>query len=126
MEQFSQKNVLDFVEEIVADEMGLLARNITREVKDNTPVDTGHAMSNWMPSIGSPFTGINGSKENVTEADYSSRLASLSSYKLSNGDIFISNNVEYITKLNEGSSKQAPRAFVQTAMEVGAQQTRRK
>lgn len=126
MEEFSQANVLSFIEESVADEMGRLAKNITIEVKDNTPVDTGHAMSNWMPSIGTPFTGINGSKTNVSEGDYSNRLANLSSYQLKNGDIFISNNVDYITLLNEGSSRQAPRAFVQIAMEVGAEQTRRK
>lgn len=39
---------------IIKDESIELTKNVTIEIKDLTPVDTGHAMSNWIPTIGKP------------------------------------------------------------------------
>lgn len=98
-----------------------VALRITANLIEDTPVDTGWASSNWVPSIGDPFRGLAGSKEGdvalinpaVSDAGVA-RVAT--SYKLSEGAIYISNNVPYILALNEGHSDQAPQAFVQASM----------
>ena len=104
----------EFTQELVQ----RVALRITANLQEDTPVDTGWARSNWVPSIGDPYRGLAGNKEgDVTLLDPSvsemgkARVAT--SYKLADGAIFISNNVPYILALNEGHSTQAPRAFVQ-------------
>ena len=37
-------------------------------------------------------------------------------YTLDQGSVFVSNNVPYILKLNDGHSQQAPAGFIQTAI----------
>lgn len=82
-----------------------------------TPVDTGFARANWVPSISAPFTAIVGSPEAVSQGAAAQGLAQVATqYMLQNGPAFVSNNVNYITRLNDGSSKKAPAAFVQMAI----------
>lgn len=93
--------------------------NVTAELIEATPVDTGWARANWVPAIGAPFIGPGTSMGNVTSQrqQQQSGVASVAtSYKLSRGAVFVSNNVPYITRLNDGSSAQAPKAFVQAAI----------
>lgn len=80
-----------------------------------TPVDTGWARANWIPRIGAPFSGVAGSRENVSAGDQGAGVASIIANR-TNTNVFISNNVPYILRLNEGSSQQAPRGFVQAAI----------
>ena len=82
----------------------------------NTPRDTNFAASNWVASIGSPFAGIIGSKAAVSFSFQESSFASLNRYKVGRGKIFLVNNVDYIGKLDGGSSSQAPRGFVRTSI----------
>ena len=98
--------------------------NITANLIETTPVDTGWARANWVPAIGTPF--IVPSPNEGSGAGTASRrsrqeqgTASLTGYKLGRGPVFITNNVPYITELNEGSSFQAPAAFVQAAIAQG-------
>ncbi len=82
-----------------------------------TPVDTGWARANWIPSIGGPRSSPDGSREAVTTAGQEQGIAKVAtSYKQAQGPVFISNNVPYIVLLNEGSSQQAPKGFVQNAI----------
>ena len=82
-----------------------------------TPRDTGFAAANWVPSISVPFLGIAGSRMAVSEGTASQGLAQVATqYMLRDGPAFVSNNVRYIQRLNGGSSKQAPSAFVQKAI----------
>lgn len=87
-----------------------------------TPVDTGWARVNWVPTIGSPFSGTAGTRKqaesgSIDRSTSAAGEASLLGYKLARGQVFISNNVPYIGFLNNGSSKQAPRGFVQRAIQ---------
>lgn len=85
-----------------------------------TPVDTGWARANWVPEIGKPITDTAGTREqaergHITLGNQQAGLAKVAtSYR--EGPIFISNNVPYILRLNEGSSKQAPKGFIQNAI----------
>lgn len=98
-----------------------IGKTLLRNLAYVTPKDTGFAASNWVAQIGSPFSGIAGSRlqaelgqlDRITQ---SGSWQALDGYKLSQGPIFITNNVSYITDLNRGSSRQAPPNFVQLEM----------
>ena len=86
-----------------------------------TPVDTGRARANWRTSLGSPI------REATEDTNWGGELAaSVATIKGRKTDenIYISNNVPYIGRLNDGSSAQAPSGFVQTAIRVGASKIR--
>lgn len=81
-----------------------------------TPVDTGWARNNWAIQVGSPRTDPIGSRERASEARgvQEQSKASIFGYQVeSQTQVFITNNVPYITRLNQGSSQQAPAGFVQ-------------
>lgn len=105
-----------------------LSVNVTAELIEATPVDTGWARANWVPAIGSPFdvdapNDGEGIAVDSRRGDQQRGTASVLAYRLSNGPVYISNNVPYITSLNEGSSSQAPAAFVQSAIAAGVKKT---
>lgn len=88
-----------------------------------TPVDTGRARANWLVGLSNPVT------EEVEQEDPSgvSTIAQGNARILTRRrgqTIFISNNVEYINKLNEGSSSQAPAGFVELAVQAGSRAVR--
>ncbi len=83
-----------------------VAIDVTADLVRSTPVDTGHARSNW-------FLG----KERLTDTDIQASRTGASSMaratafasNLKAGDtFFIVNNVAYIMPLEYGSSNQAP------------------
>jgi len=92
---------------------------VDNQVTFSTPVDTGRARANWIASINRPSNVINreplagpaSAGPAVAEA-----LQVIKSFKESDDAIYISNSVSYINELNDGSSAQAPRNFVQKAI----------
>ena len=103
--------------------------DITANLIETTPVDTGWARANWVPAIGTPFEA---NLDEIVPTPQDAASAALGQqaaiagivivYKLSMGAVFIANNVPYILRLNEGSSAQAPSAFVQRAIEKAVTQ----
>jgi hypothetical protein len=87
-----------------------------------TPVDTGWARANWVPRVGSPPTGTVGTREQAENGVINASAAEVelariaTTYSFRQGRVYITNNVPYITRLNEGYSRQAPRGFVQKAI----------
>jgi hypothetical protein len=114
LEQFVERIIRKLALDIVA--------NLVRAPSEGgTPVDTGWARANWVPRIGEPFRGTAGTREqaeagNVSGAEQGAGQASLLGYRLERGRVYISNNVPYIGRLNDGYSRQAPRGFVQAAV----------
>jgi len=97
---------------------------IDQAVVLGTPVDTGRARSNWLVEVGSarsdtiepyaPGSGRSTESRN-TEAALDQGRSAVARYQ--NGqEIHITNNLPYISKLNDGSSAQAPENFVETAI----------
>ena len=84
---------------------------IDEKLRRYTPVGTGHARENWIPSVGAPFTG-----EASGQGEHDRGVAAVVAYKLEDGPAFESNNVPYIMKLNDGSSDQRPAGFVEQAI----------
>ncbi len=104
----------------------------------STPVDEGVARSNWRVGLGAAPTAIIdayspgknlgiGEKANASAA-IAAGFARINSVRGVSGRggglqvaVIISNNVPYIEKLNNGSSKQAPAGFIEAALsEVNA------
>ena len=97
--------------------------DVTANLIETTPVDTGWARANWIPAIGAPIvrdlTGVEATVQNASlgAGEQQQALAAVvTGYKLARGAVFVSNNVPYISKLNDGFSRQAPSGFVQMAI----------
>lgn len=98
-----------------------------------TPVDTGRARSNWIASIGAPTGDTRGplspgsklglGETNNAQASINAAKAVIDSRRFKQS-IFITNNLDYIGKLNNGSSKQAPKNFVRKGVQAGTQAVR--
>jgi hypothetical protein len=118
---------------IVAGQLDRFAGNVikalvleaTSNLIEATPVDTGWARANWVPSIGAPKFGPEtptdkGRRRSATTSQKGTQQTGLSSvatgYTLSRGVVSIANGVPYISVLNGGSSRKAPAAFVQGAI----------
>lgn len=95
-----------------------------------TPVDTGRARGGWIASVGTPSqegsapAGPGKAEGGSPESNAAQAAAKalqqaeqvVSEYKLDAGSIFLANNVEYIVKLDNGSSKQAPAGMTAAAL----------
>lgn len=97
--------------------LDIVANLVRAPSEGGTPVDTGWARSNWIPSIGTSPESPAGSKENVTDAQRLSGEGEVLGYQFGQGTVYITNNVPYIKDLNEGTSQQAPEGFVQKAIQ---------
>lgn len=82
-----------------------------------TPVDTGWARASWIPSIGKPASGTGGTEDAISSAQSQMGAMLLLTWKPEKGPVYISNNVPYISRLNDGHSHQAPAGFVEAAVD---------
>ncbi len=109
------------------------AFKVDQAVVTATPVDTGRARSNWIASIGAPSGDTRGphspgsklgrGENNNAQAAITAAKAVIDSRRF-NQAIFITNNLNYIGDLNNGSSKQAPKNFVRKGIQAGTQAVR--
>jgi hypothetical protein len=81
-----------------------------------TPVDTEHAASNWLLSVGGPVTSVAGSRAAVNWGPWRDGRAVIAAYDVRQGQIFMRQNVGYVVHLNRGHSQQAPAGFVEAAL----------
>lgn len=76
-----------------------------------TPVDTGRARANWQVTIGTTANGTVEIDDKSGGATMSAATAASAGFNA--GDtIYLTNNLPYILKLEEGSSQQAPAGMV--------------
>jgi hypothetical protein len=136
----AKETELEEIDFIVADlerftrlEVVALTLNIDANLRDSppggTPIDTGWASANWVPSIGEPKF-LDSDDKDPSSADIAARAAvadtgrnALLAWKPVDGAIFITNSVPYIQPLNNGHSAQSPRGFVQIAIEKAIRMT---
>lgn len=88
-----------------------------------TPVDTGHARANWIPSVGEPFAG---EVPGVSSSAHDAGVAAVLGYKLGDGPAWVTNNVPYILVLNDGWSDQQPAGFIERAIDEALAEAREK
>lgn len=110
-----------------------VALAIDQQVVTATPVDTGRARSNWQVSLDAPITitreplvpGESGSTGSQNAQAAIAEAQQRINRRQPGHDIFISNSLPYIDGLNKGNSAQAPRNFVEIAVDAGLEELRR-
>ncbi|MEE7442671.1 HK97 gp10 family phage protein [Methylobacterium oryzae] len=108
-----KRKVVEQVERRVA----TIALDILGTIKVLTPVDTGRARSNWHLDVGT---------RNVVLVEPGGDLPPQTALYTIDKTIWISNNLPYIRRLNDGYSKQAPAGFVQDAVAIAKKRGERR
>jgi hypothetical protein len=86
---------------------------VFRSVILRTPVDTGRARANWMPSVGSPNLMAHGAPVVDKAGNDAIARAGDVALKTPAGNItYLTNTLPYIRRLEYGYSKQAPAGMV--------------
>jgi len=113
----------------VSDVMRKVTLDLWTGITQRTPVDTGRARANWFVNVGSPskqldlypefktnFRTVAGKRvrisNNVIPAPQVPDLSKIDGTQ----DVFISNNLPYIKRLDEGWSQQAPSGMIEGAI----------
>lgn len=108
--------------------MNTVVLSVSEFIIKGTPVDTGQARSNWLPSHRIPMSGTIepyapgrhlGISESANADGAMNRVRGAVAARPLGETFYLSNNVEYIEDLNQGTSKQAPTMFVQLAIQQG-------
>lgn len=99
-----------------------------------TPVDRGTARSNWLPGFDAPVSGqreayVPGTGGSTAAANSQAAMdAAKATADKYDGEqhrsLHLTNNLPYIGELNRGTSTQASKLFVETAVAVGASSVR--
>lgn len=108
------KQLKQFEDETL-ERMTLAAQKITldafSEVILKTPVDTGRARGNWKTAIGIVPSGVVELSDPSGQGAISQASGVVTAIEI--GDvIYLANDLPYITRLEEGSSQQAPGGMV--------------
>lgn len=85
----------------------------------STPVDTGRARSNWLVGINRPSRGTVKAGDKSGQSAIGGATGAIGEAKPGD-EIWISNNLPYIDRLNRGHSPQARPGFVERAIKVAA------
>lgn len=117
----------DEIEKAASDLAIGVALTIVGDLAIKTPVDTSKALSNWQVTLDNPanntippyYPGSDGSTFSASAAETLSKAKIALRDKKPGESIFITNNLPYINKLNEGSSKQEPAGFAERAILLG-------
>lgn len=94
-------DALGGLNELVKKAVQVLSTNVVHNLIDTNPVLTGWSRANWVPSIGSDPMAVVGSPEAVVGSAQDAGMVSLGTYKLTDGPVYVSNNVHYVPTLNE-------------------------
>lgn len=103
------------IEPAIGSEVNKAAGLILATVIPATPVDTGRARGNWQVGLGNSVRQEINRLDKTGAATVAQGNAHIAS-RPPGMTIYISNNVPYIGRLNEGYSAQAPAGFVELAV----------
>lgn len=81
-------------------------------VVQRTPVDTGRARGNWQVSLGQAVNGTTVDVEDQAGGATIAKGAATIGQQKGFQPVVLENNLPYINKLEDGSSKQAPNGMV--------------
>lgn len=93
----------------------LFALQVLSNIILATPIDIGRARSNWFVGIDSPID------EETDDTDWKQNKLTQEAKLLhptAGSEIWLTNNLPYIVRLNEGWSGQAPEGFVESAVKA--------
>ena len=86
---------------------------------DGTPRDTARAVASWFVSTGTPSQQVQPEGLDSYSIDASEASMSSVSFKQPYKIYYITNNVPYIVRLNEGHSQQAAKHWVDRIFQAG-------
>ena len=114
--------ILRELEQLAERTIKKITLDVTANLIESTPVDTGWARANWIPSVTKSVSETDGTREQAEAGSIStgkqlSGQAEVVGYRLARGQVFVTNNVPYILRLNDGSSSKAPAGFVEAAVQ---------
>lgn len=104
------------LEAIISQACAALTLEVTAQLTEACPVDTGHARRNFVLSVGAPHDG-----EDDGAAQAAGQVAVLQYRIGSDGDLFVSNHVPYIDQLVLGSSTQQPAGWDLVAVDAAVE-----
>lgn len=97
-----------------------VAMAIDQTVVMATPVDTGRARANWIASLDAASSSTTQATDKGGAQAIAAARATINGYDGdTNAEVHITNNLEYIGFLNDGSSAQAPSGFIRKAIRAG-------
>lgn len=114
--EFNVKLIVSDLEDVAEKEIQQFIVDLRNQVAEDTPVRTGWAKSNWRVTVGKAPERPIGTKMNIDPKAAIESAATAARWKLKDGPLLLSNLVPYIGRLNDGSSTQAPRNFVEKAI----------
>lgn len=89
------------------------------ELRTETPRDTGWAANNWIASKGKPVLNTVGTPQAVNSSPQG--IVDVLTYSVEEAKkgvpLFVTNNVPYIRRLNNGWSKKKPAGFIERAIQ---------
>lgn len=117
----------DQIEKGASNVVVAVVKAIDRDVVPHTPVDTSEALSNWQAGINEPvsfplpaiYPGSHGSTASASQEAAISHVDRVLATKEPGMPVYLSNLTEYIVGLNNGTSSQEPKGFVERAVLVG-------
>ena len=110
-------NIEDELNDYVIQSQRVLALNFLRNVVYASPRKTGRFQSNWVFSVGSPDESTSESTNeslNITKQTGKITSAIIKSSSV----LWVSNNLPYAQRLNNGWAKQTPAFFVEKAARI--------
>ena len=113
----SIKRVTVELEGEILKDMRRLAIAADAQLVANTPRDTGRAAANWLPALNVPRRDEVGKAGDEFPNPLAKAASEIVGVKIGDS-IFLSNNLPYILRLNDGHSKKAPSGFVEAAIRV--------
>jgi hypothetical protein len=108
VKKFTKKTEREMIQKI-----RVVGAEALRRVVMKTPVDTGRARGSW--AVGLNVINVKQSEDAFGSYTVADGIAEINKYKVDDV-IYISNNLPYINKLENGSSKQAPQGMVKTTL----------
>ena len=112
-------SILGEVEEFVNKEARAVALNFQSLVIRITPMDTGRAAGNWFIDINRPSRKMEESRR-AQQAMSENELIINKATNIDWPTLYISNNLPYIGRLNDGYSTKAPAKFVETSLKIAS------
>ena len=98
----------------------IVVKKIALELFSNiiykSPVLTGRFLANWNCSIGSPDLSTSQAIDPSGSGAISKATSTVVSYTLNGQSVFLTNNLPYADRLENGWSKQAPNGMVRLSM----------
>ena len=118
---YSNEKELDIEDDLnkfSVNSMRALGLNFIRNVTFSSPRDTGRFAANWNFSVGTPNDSYSPSKKDVGK-NLNYQSGQILSAKINvDTALWVSNNLPYAARLNDGWSKQAPAFFVEKAARI--------